>query len=63
MHPVPGDDVTEQRVEDLPAGRPRRLVVRALLRASLTATVLVALYFMLPLTGSPDGSAALLLGL
>jgi hypothetical protein len=33
------------------------------LRASLTATVLVALYFMLPLTGSPDGSAALLLGL
>lgn len=61
MHPVPADDVTEQRVEDVPAGRPRRLVVRALLRASLTATVLVALYFMLPLTGSLDGSAALLL--
>jgi hypothetical protein len=61
MHPVPGDDVTEQRVEDLPGVRPRRLVVRALLRASLTATVLVALYFMLPLTGSLDGSAALLL--
>jgi voltage-gated potassium channel len=53
--------VTEQRVDDLPAGRPRRLLVRALLRASLTATVLVALYFMLPLTGSLDGSAALLL--
>jgi voltage-gated potassium channel len=61
MHPVSGDDVTEQRVEDPPAGRPRRLVVRALLRASLTATVLVSLYFMLPLTGSMDGSAALLL--
>jgi hypothetical protein len=29
MHPVSGDDVTEQRVEDLPARRPRRLVVRA----------------------------------
>jgi voltage-gated potassium channel len=34
------------------------LVVRGLLRASLTATVLVVLYFTLPLTGSLDGSAA-----
>jgi voltage-gated potassium channel len=48
----------EQRVEDLPAA-PRRLVVRALLRASLTATVLVVLYFTLPITGSLDGSAAI----
>jgi voltage-gated potassium channel len=55
----PGDDVIEQRVEDLPAGAARRLVVRALLRASLTATVLVVLYFTLPLTGSLDGSAAM----
>ena len=51
----------EQRVEELPAGVPRRLVVRSLLRASLTATVLVVLYFTLPITGSLDGSAALLL--
>jgi voltage-gated potassium channel len=55
--------VIEQRVEELPAGAPRRLVVRALLRASLTATVLVVLYFTLPITGSLDGSAALRLAL
>ena len=61
MHPVPGDDVIEQRVEDPPAPVPRRLVVRALLRASVTATALVVLYFTLPLTGSLDGSAATLL--
>ena len=42
---------------------PRRQVVRALLRASVTATALVVLYFTLPLTGSLDGSAALLLAL
>jgi voltage-gated potassium channel len=53
--------VIEQRVEDLPAAAPRRLVVRGLARASLTATVLVVLYFTLPITGSLDGSAALLL--
>jgi voltage-gated potassium channel len=40
---------------------PRRLVVRALLRASATATALVVLYFTLPLTGGIDRSAALLL--
>jgi len=55
--------VIEQRVEDLAALAPRRLVVRALLRATVTATVLVVLYFTLPLTGSLDGSAALLLAL
>jgi hypothetical protein len=53
--------VIDQPVGDLPGAAPRRLVVRALLRASLTATVLVLLYFTLPLTGSLDGSAALLL--
>jgi voltage-gated potassium channel len=58
MHPAPGDDVIEQRVENPPVLVPRRLVVRALLRASLTVTVLVVLYFTLPLTGSLDGSAA-----
>jgi voltage-gated potassium channel len=50
--------VTGQRVDDLLVLAPRRLVVRALLRASLTVTVLVVLYFTLPLTGSLDGSAA-----
>jgi voltage-gated potassium channel len=50
--------VTGQRVKDPLVLVPRRLVVRALLRASLTATVLVVLYFTLPITGSLDGSAA-----
>jgi voltage-gated potassium channel len=58
MHPAPGDSVIEQRVAELPPGATRRLVVRGLLRASLTATVLVVLYFTLPITGSLDGSAA-----
>ena len=40
---------------------PRRLLVRALLRASGTATALVVLYFTLPLTGAVDRSAAVLL--
>lgn len=40
---------------------PRRLLVRALLRASGTATALVVLYFTLPLTGAIDRSAAVLL--
>jgi hypothetical protein len=53
--------MAEQRIEFLPAGTTRRLVLRALLRASLTTTVLVILYFTLPLTGPLDSSAALLL--
>jgi voltage-gated potassium channel len=40
---------------------PRRLLVRALLRASGTATALVVLYFTLPLTGAVDRSTAMLL--
>ena len=51
----------EQRIQLLPAATTRRLVVRALLRASLTTTTLVVLYFMLPLTGPLDASAAMLL--
>jgi voltage-gated potassium channel len=58
MDPGPGDRVTEQRVDALPVVAPRRLVVRALLRASLTVTVLVVLYFTLPITGPLDSSAA-----
>ena len=49
----------EQPVADLPVAAPRRLLVRAVLRASLTATVLMVLYCTLPITGSLDGSAAL----
>jgi voltage-gated potassium channel len=53
--------VTGERVEELPTMAPRRLVVRGLLRASVTATALVVLYFTLPITGSLDGSAVMLL--
>jgi voltage-gated potassium channel len=55
--------VIGQRVEDPAVQVPRRLVVRAVLRASVTATALVVLYFTLPLTGSLDGSTARLLAL
>jgi hypothetical protein len=57
----PGDPMIERPLDDRPKVAPRRLVVRGLLRASLTATALVVLYFTLPLTGSLDGSAAMLL--
>jgi len=44
---------------------PRRRVLRSLLRATLTTTVLVVLYYQLPLTGALDAStvALLLVGL
>ena len=50
-----------QRVEGPAVLVPRRLVVRALLRASATAAALVVLYFTLPITGSLDGSTAMFL--
>jgi voltage-gated potassium channel len=53
--------VIGQRSQDPPTPAPRRLVARGLLRASATATALVVLYFTLPLTGSLDGSTAMLL--
>ena len=40
---------------------PRRRVVLALLRASLTATVLVVLYYTVPVSGAMDASAVVLL--
>jgi voltage-gated potassium channel len=40
---------------------PRRRVLRSLLRATLTSTVLVLLYYQLPLTGEREGSTATLL--
>ena len=61
MRPTSGSDATEQQVSDLQAVASRRIVVHGLLRASLTATVLVVLYFTLPMTRSLDSSAAALL--
>jgi voltage-gated potassium channel len=55
--------MVEPRVEDLSVMAPRRLVVRGVARASLTATALVVLYFTLPFTGSRDGAVAMLLAL
>ena len=52
-----------QPVDDLSAAAPRRQVFRAVLRAVLTSTALVLLYFTLPLTGTLDSSTASLLAL
>jgi voltage-gated potassium channel len=52
--------VPRRRIEGVPAV-PRRLVLLALLRALLTSTVLVVLYYTLPLTGAPSASATALL--
>jgi hypothetical protein len=52
--------VPRQRIEGVPTV-PRRLVVLALLRALLTSTVLVVLYYALPLTGALSASAIALL--
>jgi ion channel len=40
---------------------PRRRVLRALLRATLTSTVLIVLYYQLPLTGALEASTVVLL--
>jgi voltage-gated potassium channel len=40
---------------------PRRRVLRSLLRAALTSTVLVVLYYRLPLTGALEASTVVLL--
>ena len=53
----------EQPVGDQPAGVPRRLVFHAVLRAVLTSTALVLLYFTLPFTGTLDNFTASLLAL
>jgi hypothetical protein len=59
----PDDPRIEQQAGGLPVGAPRRLVARAVLRAVLTSTALILLYFTLPMTGTLDASAALLLAL
>jgi hypothetical protein len=54
---VCGEDVPRRRDRLLTA--PRRRVLAALLRASLTSTALVVLYYTLPLTGRLDASTSL----
>jgi voltage-gated potassium channel len=56
---VPGDAVPGRRERLLTA--PRRRVLWALLRASLTSAVLVVLYFKLPFTGAVSASTLALL--
>ena len=56
---MPGDAVPRLRERLLTA--PRRRVLWALLRASLTSTVLVVLYFKLPFTGAISASTVALL--
>ena len=53
----------DQPVADLPVAAPRRLVFHAVLRAVLTSTALVLLYFTLPFTGTLDNFTASLLAL
>jgi voltage-gated potassium channel len=56
---VPGDAVPRRRERLLSA--PRRRVLRSLLRATLTSTVLLVLYYRLPLTGKLTASTMALL--
>lgn len=47
------------RYEDLPLSARRRIAAGSLLRAGLTTTALVAVYYLLPLNGVLDSEAAL----
>jgi voltage-gated potassium channel len=57
--------MTDQPGQEMPSAKRRRLVVRAVLRGLLSTTVLVVLYYLLPLDRPWDASTAvrLLLGL
>ena len=50
--------MTGERYQDLPPAKRRRLIVRAALRSVLVATVLVVLYYMLPLDRGLDSDTA-----
>jgi voltage-gated potassium channel len=50
-------------LRDLAPGQRRRLVLRALLRGSVSAAVIVALYYLLPLDHLSDAGSVLLLTL
>ena len=47
-----------ERYQDLPPARRRRLILRAVLGSVLVATVLVVLYYVLPLDGRWDSDVA-----
>lgn len=53
-----GADMTNVHYQELPAARRRRLVFRAVLRGLLTTTVLVVLYYVLPLDRPWEGDTA-----
>ena len=57
--------MTDQPFQELPAARRRRLVLRGVLRSILSTTVLVVLYYQLPLDRPLDGDTAvrILIGL
>jgi len=46
--------MTDERYQDLPAAKRRRVAFRAMLRGVLAAAVLVVLYYVLPLDRSWD---------
>jgi voltage-gated potassium channel len=50
--------MTSERYQDLPPAKRRRLIFRAALRSVLVATVLVVLYYVLPLDRGWDSDAA-----
>jgi voltage-gated potassium channel len=60
-----GADMADQRHLELPAVKRRRLIIRAVLRGVVVTTVLVVLYYLLPLDRPWDGDTAvrLLIGL
>ena len=57
--------MTDEHYQDLPPAKRRRLVFRAVLRSVLAATVLVVLYYVLPLDRpwNTDTGIRLLIGL
>ena len=57
--------MTDERYQDLPAAKRRRLIFRAVLRSVLAAAVLAILYYVLPLDRPWDADTAirLLIGL
>ena len=51
--------MTDERYQDLPAAKRRRLIFRAVLRGVLAAVVLVVLYYVLPLDRPWDSDTAI----
>jgi Ion channel len=51
--------MTDENYQGLPSAKRRRLILRAALRSVLTATVLVVLYYVLPLDRPWDSDTAL----